>query len=238
MVLLAAMLLLGFTGQAMAYFTAGDLIQVVYQAGGTGNEVLTDLGAVSTTTGPITTGINTSQLSTLFPGQSWSNLDVAYFAFTPQNGGALNLWISGTPGGQTNSAGFQVTTKSALNSVLSSINTASTNQVVQSSSASSSYWNAVDKNGTAVGMFNSFIAGGGEVNLAALASGNTANLSLYYYPTSTVNSAGPGVELETLAISSNGTTTVTPQATPIPATFLLFGSGLLGLVGIRRKQSV
>lgn len=76
---------------------------------------------------------------------------------------------------------------------------------------------------------------------------STFSLSLYadqYGNTALVNSNGvnnsvPG-EAIAINLNDNGTTSVTPYvaqatATPIPAAAYLFGSGLLGLVGIRRK---
>ena len=52
-ILAAAVLLFGFSGQAMANFADGDLIQVIYQTGvTTGNEYITDLGQFGTLTVP------------------------------------------------------------------------------------------------------------------------------------------------------------------------------------------
>ena len=250
MLFAVSMLLLGATGQAMAYFTAGDLIEVVYQIGGMGNEVLTDLGSASTwttssavPTASVTTNISAANLSTLFPGASYSSLDAAFFTFTPATGASGNFWVSGPLSGQSNTGFQKSSTKGAMNSVLSlaSTNSGGTNQAVQASASSANtYYNALDGGGTNPGAFKSFIpAGNGEVSLAALAAGGTATLDLYYYPNATSNTAGTGLSVAEITLA-DGSTQIAPQpqATPIPATFLLFGSGLLGLVGIRRKQQV
>lgn len=242
MLLVVAMLLLGVSGQAMAYFTAGDLIQVVYKAGGTGNEVLTDLGNASawTTAGGVptstfTTGINDAFVAGNFAGASWDQLNVAYFTYT----GTGNFWMSGPAGGQTNLGSKKSGTRTAMVNVMLNAAAAGTAQVVQSSlGTANSYWNILDGAGLKIGTSAGFVAtGSSEANLAALASGGSADLYLYYYPTGSSNTAGTGAQLAKLTIS-NGSTHVTTAATPIPATFLLFGSGLLGLVGIRRKQTI
>jgi hypothetical protein len=126
-----------------------------------------------------------------------------------------------------------------MNSVLSKALAAAgtSNQAVQASATGNTYWNILDSDGVNPGAFKNFIpAGNGEVNLAALvAPGGTASLDLYYYPNATANIAGTGLAVADITIG-NGSTQI--HATPIPATFLLFGSGLLGLVRIRRKQAV
>jgi hypothetical protein len=250
MLFVAGMLLLGLSGQAMAYFTAGDLIQAVYKSGGTGMEVLTDLGSASawTTAGAVptntfTTNLTTSNLSTLFPSTSWSDLNVAYFTYTgvgPNN----NLWMSGSADGQTSASLAAGATKNSMNLVMSNakVQAGTGNQANYASTLNSNtYYRNLDKNGLGIGSFNNYATQkNGEANLAALATGGTADIYLYYYPTATSSSAGPGLRLAKLTIDNTGHTQVTsaPAATPIPATFLLFGSGLLGLVGIRRKQMV
>jgi len=250
-ILAVAVFLFGLTVQAMAYFSPGDLIEVVYKSGGTGNEVLTDPGSASSWTTPgsvpttnFTTGITTSALSTMFPGASWSDLNVAYFVMTG-TGPSASFWTSGPATGQINDGSQKSATKSAMSSVLglAAQNAGSGNQAVQgSTSSANTYWNLLDKAGLSVGQFGNFIDAStpGEANLAALTSGGSVNLYLYYYPNATSNSAGTGVQVAELTISNNGTTGVTaaPSTVPVPAPVVLLGSGLLGLIGIRRRQTV
>ena len=95
--------------------------------------------------------------------------------------------------------------------------------------------------GTSVGGFGTFIDNGlGEANLAALDSGGSVDLYLYYYPTATDGNAGSGLQVAKLTTSADGHVAVTGEPmpeTPIPPSILLLGSGLIGLIGIRRKQS-
>src|SRR5208337_4520423 len=85
MLLAAAMLLLGLNGQAMAYFSNGDLIQVVYQ--GT-TEIATDEGALATLLAGGTTLNFSSPLA---------NANVAYFDYTSTSGsGYGQVWATGT----------------------------------------------------------------------------------------------------------------------------------------------
>ena len=49
------------------------------------------------------------------------------------------------------------------------------------------------------------------------------------------NAAGTTDYMGKLILDTTGNTTAVP--TPIPASLLLFGSGLLGLVGLRRKSA-
>ena len=212
----AAMLLLFcVSGQAVAYFSSGDLIQVVYKSGGTGNEVLTDLGDASSwinsgnvPSSTFTTGIDTASLSTMFPGASWSDLNVAYFIMS-----GYDFWTSGPADGQTNNAGQQGSTRGAMNSVLQLAATYGTSQVSQESATSgaNTYWNRLDQNGVSVGRFGVFVNTGlGEANLEDLASGGSAELYLYYYPTATDGDAGSGLQVAKLTIFADGHTAVAP----------------------------
>src|SRR5271157_5778124 len=98
----AFMLLFGVTGQAMAYFTDYELIQVVSDlAAGSNKEVLTDLGHFNSTTytgAPMTITAPNFSLSQ-FPGATYSNLEVQYYVLnltdTPNS-----VWTSGPTTGQ------------------------------------------------------------------------------------------------------------------------------------------
>jgi hypothetical protein len=67
--------------------------------------------------------------------------------------------------------------------------------------------------------------------------GTTANFSLY--PKMTANTSTTTAAIRTLDAQGNTifvAGTPNPVPTPIPAAAWLFGSGLLGLVGIRRRK--
>jgi hypothetical protein len=77
-----------------------------------------------------------------------------------------------------------------------------------------------------------------QVSLANLADG-AINQDLYYFQNYGVS--GTGVKVASLTLNTDGSTTVNYQAptaqTPLPAAAYLLGSGLMGLVGIRRKKN-
>jgi hypothetical protein len=61
---------------------------------------------------------------------------------------------------------------------------------------------------------------------------------LYHFNVGKASAAANTPYYSILQINSNGSIvaeTAPPAATPIPASILLFGSGLLGLVGLKRK---
>jgi hypothetical protein len=243
------MLVLSVAGQAMASFAVGDLIEVVYQTNGLGNEVATDLGPLTSLTSAASVTDsgnlgNTINFTTLFPGQSVSNLNVAYFMYTASGA----FWVSGPippSDGQTIEANGHVTAaKSAMNLVQNlyagNLVSGSTTQAQIASSAGNSYWNLLDKNSVAVGSFGTLVNGGtaNEANLANLATTGYVDQYLYYYPSSVSgikNSAG--VEIADIRTFADGSTEIIPLVTtPLPAAFWLLGSGLVGLVGIRRRK--
>jgi hypothetical protein len=79
----------------------------------------------------------------------------------------------------------------------------------------------------------------GEVSL-----GTTAYVDsyLYYYATPGATTAQAGVQVATIRTFADGTSeivgTTNVGTVPVPPSVLLLGSGLIGLVGLRRKQSV
>jgi hypothetical protein len=239
MLLIAAVMLFGVSGQAMAAFSNGDLIQVVYQRGGS-MEVATDLGAFSATTAyagsTMTLGSNPFPTAGTgpFATAAQSDLYVAYYV-----AGATNapVWVSGPAGGQT--SGNRQGASAALLSTQVNAKYLSLGgtQVQLAQSDPQSYYTKMDSGGTTLGGFSSFIPGmNGEVSLGTTAYVDTY---LYYYATPNANGAKAGVQVATIRTYANGATEMLGQvSTPIPASVMLLGSGLMGLVGMRRKQSV
>ncbi len=245
MLLAATMILLGVNGQAMASFTAGDLIQVVYQTNSPTNEVATDLGSFSLTTaytGPtstLTTITPTSGLSTgSFSGVGNSNLSVAYFV---QGSVSSVDWVSGPSTGQTDGSRKGSALYTNETGMLTAYNGVGGSQVVLGQSNLSSYTTLMDGNGSKTGTFGGFIPlANGETSLGGVTSpSGYVDSYLYYYTGTTLGGNTAGVQVADLRTFANGTTEIVgTTATPVPPSMLLMGSGLLGLFGMRRKQTV
>jgi hypothetical protein len=243
MLLIAAVMLFGVTGQAMAAFTNGDLIQVVYQKGGT-SEVATDLGAFSSTTAYAgdTVTYNTNPFATagtgVFATASQSDLYVAYYIA----GGSGPVWVSGAQTTQASGArqGSAAQSLTQLNNNYISLGGGSSQVTVDQTNALSYYQNEDKGLASNSGNWAGFIpAKDGEVSL-----GTTAYVDsyLYYYATPGATSAKAGIQVATIRTFADGTSeivgTTSVGTVPVPPSVLLLGSGLIGLVGLRRKQSV
>ena len=236
----AFMLLFSFAGQAMAAFTTNELIRVVYVNGGVGNEVATDLGAASTWTSPSaitsTTSYTTNNFAiSSFTGYGYADLNVVYFLKTQNNA----FWTSGDLDGQNNSAGKKSASGGSIMTVLGYYASLGGSQVTGVSSNLSSYWKNPNQSGLGVGKFVAFLRESGEQNLAALATVGYVDQYLYYYPSSTSNLAGSGVAVAQIRTFADGHTEIMPvSSVPVPAAVWLLGSGLIGLVGIRRRMTL
>lgn len=238
MLLAVTILLLGLSGQAMANFGEGDLIRAVYQSGGS-YEVDTDLGAFAPTTaytGPtikFTSNPFPIAGSGVFSNASWSNLQVAYFVY----GGTSAAWTSGPKSGQSsaNVSGTQ-TTNSATTMLNAFKSLGASGQAELLMADTGSYVTNMDNGGKNPGSFGGFIpAGNGEQNLAALSSQSYVDSYLYYY--ADPSTAAAGVQVADIRTFADGTSEVV-GAVPVPPSVLLMGSGLIGLLRMRRKITV
>lgn len=238
MLLAAMMLVFGVSGQAMAYFADGDLIRVVYSSSGT-VESATDLGSISAWTAPSTTNVvyNTSNfnLSTLGAGANASNSYVGYYSWLA--GTPNNAWTSGNNATQTasysNTSGFYQAAHNANGQyALSGTQSATLNMA-----DTNSFFQGMELGSAGLGQYHGFIpAGGGTANLGNLATAGYVDQNLYYYqPTSARGANSTGTSVATIRTFADGHTELNPV--PVPAAAYLFGSGLLGLVGIRRKNA-
>ncbi len=254
-VLAAGLLVAGLCGQANAFFYYGtsqtDLIRVVYESSANGGvyEEATDLGTVAS----VEQGSFTNNAYDLtqgaggvynLAGASASNLNVAYFASNgslPTN--ATEYWTSGSATGtQTNNGGAHFTgptwqgTNSVLKYYTNTTQGAGTANVWAAISAPYSFYKSL--NGTYSGYL---LQGSGS---AALTNGSATQGLYDWSPAGTSQTIGPEYQIVTSYQLNPQTgdyivsTQVTPLAspTPIPPSVLLLGSGLLGLIGIKRRE--
>ncbi len=250
-VLAAGLLVFGVAGQAKASFSQDDLIRVVYQTaagGGYTYETASDLGNVgtimSTPSSLVDAGYNLLSGNATQKFGSLNGLEVAYFAVNSATG---ELWTSGTAGASetnTNSSNSGGTITKA-GSILAHgyAPTASSGGTANAwllKSAANSYWKEMDGNSDNIGSFNNFYATGiGNGEIALVASGSVQQ-GLFHWATPGTTSTILSSLTLTTALSAAGliqtSAITTASATPIPPSVLLLGSGLLGLVGIRRRN--
>lgn len=241
-ILAAALLTLSVSAPAMAYFDNGDLIQVVYNAAG--SEVATDLGTMTGTHftsngnsmsflgGGTISGTSVSGGST-FAGVSLSNLHVVYLSYDTNNGSNPIYFSSNSATAPVFSGnGSQWGNANSLIQSLYYNGTGTQQQIVITGAVNnSSSYTANFAGGDFGGLLTTPSA---ESSLSALAGGGTITQKLYYFADTANGSTAQNLALN-LITNSNGTFTAADASTPIPPSFLLMGSGLLGMVGIRRK---
>jgi hypothetical protein len=239
MLLVVAVMMLGVAGNAMADFGTGELIRVVYQMSGSVEE-LTDLGAFNNTIAGTSYNVTSNAFAVSdFAGSNFADLQVAYFVWGA-NSNTAPTWVSGALGqNQANGSRQGTSWNSNALSVAGygASKSGGTGKAIGNKSDLTSYYTKMDKGGNGVGAWGAFITlGGGEANLAALGTTGYVDQSIFYY--SNVNTQGNGQIVATVRTMADGTTQINPNAptTPIPAAVYLLGSGLLGLVGIRRKN--
>jgi hypothetical protein len=233
MFLVVSLFLFSLSGQAFAAFALGDLIRVVYQDNGN-VEYATDLGAFSATT-PIPSNMpfaGQDTFSTGTFGTTFDHLYVGYFVVTTTN----QAWTSGPLTGQQAGNRKGNAFFSAGSSVVNYYHAMGSGTSYQGDKGNlSSYFTKMDNATLNNGIMGTLIpAANAEASLAALATTGYVDQMLYYY-TGTASGAPKGSAVAYIRTFADGHTEL--HGVPIPAAVYLFGSGLLGLVGIRRRMS-
>jgi hypothetical protein len=251
MLMAVAMLVLGISGQAMAAFVTTDLIRVVYGVGSDGKayEYATDLGSVaSSLTAPLIGNmvftadpINFSTFGTT----PITSLSVAYYMYTSTSAGdpTNQVWASGiSPNGQWNGnrkfAGFNTNALENLTAYNSNLVTGAPNNAkLEVGSGAFTVELGAGNLGTYLNTGTQHPGTGTDMSLVA---SGYVDQYLYYY-SSTQNTStyggGPGTKIATIRTFSDGHTELLgANPVPVPAAVYLLGSGLLGLIGIRRRM--
>jgi hypothetical protein len=177
-----AMLVFSLSGQAMAFFEEGHLIQVIYESGGT-KEIVTDLGAGWDLAGPTAAKhlLKNGYFDlSLLGATTWDNVFVAYLMRYVADGD-VEAWTSGSADGQVGRG-------SAGNALLSKIGSLSGANMQSGSSQNVNLQS--DQNSFAslfagtTGSFAGFLTtNDGEASLSG--PNGYADQWMYYYPSPT-----------------------------------------------------
>jgi hypothetical protein len=255
--LLAGALMMISAGSAFAAFTGDDLIRVVYNTASS-VEAVADLGSIATlltdASGTVVGNGGASFLNNGITSGTAGNIggsNVAYFALsTLENGTAGKyLWVSGSSSTTTPSgiAGLKWSSDGptgVLGVLIGNWNTSSggNNYYQGATSGTPSYYVKCDATGGNVGSLAGFMnaasAPNTEAGLAALATGGSVTQGLWYFAAANSTTAAGALALDLQTNADGSTTIINPNvaSTPIPPSFFLMGSGLLGMFGLRRKQ--
>ena len=242
-----------FTGNAMsaadnaeAYFEDGSLWRVVYDDA-LNYEIVTDLGNVNNLLaagGPSIVGSEADAWGLdMFPaGTEYSNLNVAYFSCDNTDLGGWNFkedaWGSGAAGGQMSGYLAWGTFAGAFSGLEVNYSAPATATVQGSIGGFNTYWGNMNISGAETGSFAGFIPepNGSEAELGDLAGTGYVDQYLYFWDDPRADPHA-GELVASIRTMDDGSTIINPtSAVPIPATVLLFGSGLLGLMGIKRRS--
>ena len=236
-IITALVLFMSLATSSFAAFDNLKLIRVILQQTGGTTEIATNLGNVTTALAGGTFGGGADAFTAKTGGTNFAagsaGLNAVYFAV---NQTTKELWITGEH--PSISAGKSATITALTTNIFSyyNINLGGGPTVLADASYANSYRVKADAT-TQFGQFGTAILLANrpytEANLAALATGGSVTQDIYYFANYAI--ASTGVKVGSITTNANGSSTVT--ATPIPAAFYLMGSGLLGLVGLRRRNN-
>jgi len=228
--LIAGGLLTLSANSAFATFADLELIRVYYSR--SGYEIATDLGKVT----DLTSGGTTVNIGTLAP------LDEGYAVYFAFDRVTNDLWATGKVGVPSvivgGIAGITAV-KGGTNTMYAAYNTQGGYQY----SAATAYYknNLSASTGSMGNNINSATRVNTEASLSELISYGSGSVTqaLYFWDnlTTTIADEKIGIEVARITTYADGNTVITAP-TPIPPAFFLMCSGLLGLLGLRRRVRV
>lgn len=238
-VLVAAALMTLTASSAFAAFSDLELIRVYYDRAGA--EIATDLGKVSDFTAAGATKTIAGSFGSLTTGFA------SYFALDRSTN---QLWASGSTTTASMATGTSLgltSMKSGTTVMYSLFNGQGGTNYTGSAAALSSYKNKLS---ATQGNMASAVAAGSRLNteasLISVLAGGSVNQGLWFWANAngTTTTQKTGVLAAIITTNADGSTVITSStpapvtSTPIPAAMYLMGSGLLGLVGMRRRNKV
>jgi hypothetical protein len=229
---------------AFAAFANLDLVRVVYDStAGSTFEQADNLGKINTLLANSATTHDLVVGSTIANIGAGNNLHVAYFAINTTGSGLSAkdlLWIGATNSTLSNvGASGAVNTFRTVESLYNTTSGAGSIASVNRGDANSYFTRMIGSGtnpGADAGLFNATYAPFTEASLSNLA--NSA-IQMNMFAFANVRVAGTGVLQDgfTITTDTTGHTVINASQVPIPAAAWLLGSGLMGLVGIRRKAN-
>jgi hypothetical protein len=253
-VLLAALMVFAVAGQAAAYFDDLNLIRSIYSASGA-VEVGSDLGGGVNTfslASPLNVIRGTAVGLSTFDG-GLDTLVVGYWSHnqTGQDFYATGNYMDGD--GLTMLGRKQNTADGTYNPVQTFYATSgSATTVASDKTAVDSYYKAFDRSNPGSGQMGTNLKNDSyemDISLAALLTVGYVDQYLYFFDYNAASGDKGGVEVAVIrtflttdgsTIDLNGNkiaTAINPNAVPVPAAVWLLGTGIVGLVGIRRRKS-
>ena len=232
-VLLAAMMVFAFTGIASAY--NANLTMIVYDNSGTGSEMFFDLGTPGTVTD--VTSLIPADITTQLDVASLADLNVGIFGGGNLTDGTGNYWFATT----------SATAPGIVQSSNISFDAATGN--IASYYESITIGNSIDPNSyfATMNLGDKFSAGQYAGLNGSVAEGEgslSGGLTMYLYNYEMVPGALPWDPVTFTMNKGTDTTTdyfaaitvANAPAVPVPAAVWLLGSGLIGVIGLRRKN--
>ena len=253
-------------GMATTTFGPDSMIRTYYDSAlsGSSTETATNMNTSLLTSATYSAGVIGDVIgSSLLP--SFSTAKVSYWGYSGLNTSSDQYWVSNNGsapkigGGQSDGLGANIdVANGGFSGVVPNYNGAA-GAVGSVSGAPNSitiarangYYGGSEGTGSAQGsFFSTMTPAQASISLAALATTGYVDTTFWYFNYNGSQSAVSGVSLATLRTyraDANGSenftgglyvaTEIIPSAVPIPPSVLLLGSGLLGLIGLRRRSA-